>query len=449
LSRPLNSADTLGLGFMLLAFFLGAGNWIFPPMAGQLAGQEVVSATFGFLTTAVGLPLLGVISLAAARGGLSKLGRYLPAAASLALALAIYLVMVPGFGVPRTALVAYEMGFKPFFPEVNQSLLLMGFTLVYFIVTLWLAFNPSKLLSRVGKFIAPMMLLLIAILGYQVFSSPLAPVGEGRGEFVDSPFTKGFLEGYMTMDLLAAMLFGVLIINTLADKGVVAQRHQYISLLFGGGIAAAGLAAVYVILFYMGATSHGVAPDAENGGEVFTLYMSASMGLTGQLLLAFVVGLACLTTAVGGTSAFAEYLIERWPRLSYRPTLLVLVTICTLVANIGLSTLLGALIPVLFLVYPIAIVVVLLNLMAKWIKAPKRTFGWAVLVALLFGLIDAAKFLGLFESLPGSELIKMIPLFSLGLGWVLPVVTVVLLSCLLPSSLPPANLATGQNNGAE
>ncbi|GAA5216711.1 branched-chain amino acid transport system II carrier protein [Corallincola platygyrae] len=435
MSRPLNTADTLGLGFMLLAFFLGAGNWIFPPMAGQLAGQEVVPATLGFLITAVGLPLLGVVSIAAAKGGLAQLGRYLPPSASLLLAMAIYVVMVPGFGVPRTALVAFEMGFKPFFEDVDQSLLLAGFSVTYFALALWLAFNPGKLLNRVGKLIAPMMLVLIAVLGFVVFTSPLAPVGEGSGEFVETPFTKGFLEGYMTMDLLAAMLFGVLITNTLADKGVVAQRHQYASLTLGGMIAALGLASVYIILFYLGATSHEVASSSENGGEIFSRYMLSSMGLEGQIVLALVVGLACLTTAVGGTSAFAEYLSERWPQLKYRPTLMVLVVICTLVANVGLSKLINALIPVLFTVYPVAIVVVLLNLISKYLPAPTKAFRWGVGVALLFGIFDGAKFLGWTDNLPGVEWLTYIPMFSLGLGWLLPVVVVVTVSCLLGKEL--------------
>ncbi|TAA47318.1 branched-chain amino acid transport system II carrier protein [Corallincola spongiicola] len=447
MSRPLNTADTLGLGFMLLAFFLGAGNWIFPPMAGQQAGHEVLPATLGFLITAVGLPLLGVISLAAARGGLAQLGRYLPAGASLLLALAIYIVMVPGFGIPRTALVAFEMGFKPFFTEVNQDFLLAGFSLGYFSLTFWLALNPSKLLNRIGKFIAPLMLVLIAVLGYVVFTAPLAPIGEGQGEFVATPFTKGFLEGYMTMDLLAAMLFGVLIINTLKDKGVEAQRHQYSSLILGGSIAAIGLACVYIILFYMGATSHSVAPGAANGGEVFTLYMSASMGLGGQLVLAFVVGLACLTTAVGGTSACAEYFVERWPKLSYRPTLFVLVAICTLVANIGLSALIGAFIPVLFAVYPLAIVLVLLNLSAKWLPAPTRTFCWAAVFALLFGLCDAARFLGILDKIPGIELLDSVPLFDLGLGWVVPVLLVVVLTVIGPREEAATETSAVQDNG--
>ena len=69
MNQTLKLTDIVALGFMLFAFFLGAGNIIFPPLAGQLAGESLLPAMIGFLCTAVGLPLLTIVAIAVAGGG--------------------------------------------------------------------------------------------------------------------------------------------------------------------------------------------------------------------------------------------------------------------------------------------------------------------------------------------------------------------------------------------
>ncbi|MCM2681339.1 branched-chain amino acid transport system II carrier protein [Echinimonas agarilytica] len=432
--KALKTSDTIGLGFMILAFFLGAGNWIFPPMAGYQAGEQVFPATFGFLITAVGLPLLGIIALAYARGGLSALGRYLPSGVSMLLALAIYLIMVPGFGIPRTALVSFELAVKPFSENPNSAVLLAVFSAVYFAAVFAIARNPGRLLDTVGKFIAPLMLLLVLVLGVDVLLSPLGEIVQGEGKFAESPVINGFLEGYMTMDLLAAMLFGVLLINALKSKGVSDRDEQFKALFIGGIIAAVGLALVYFILFYMGAISGSVAEGAANGGEIFARYMAASMGAPGQWILALVITLACLTTGVGGTCAFAEYLEERFEKVAYQPALAVIVVVCWAMANIGLDDLIQLYIPVLVAIYPIAISVVILNVLADKLPSPTLSFRLVVAVAAIFGLFDALSVAGVLASIPGHGLLSSIPLFDQGMGWLIPSVLALIVSALVSRS---------------
>ncbi|MBW8192345.1 branched-chain amino acid transport system II carrier protein [Neiella marina] len=439
--KQFSTADTLGFGFMIMAFFLGAGNWIFPPMAGYLAGQEVMPATFGFLLTAAGLPLLGIIALAYAGGGFSALGRYLPNSMSVLLALVIYLIMVPGFGIPRTALVSFELAVKPFVETPDSAVLLASFSAVYFALVFLIASKPGQLLDTVGKIIAPLMLLLVAVLGVNLLLSPLGDIGQGEGKFAESPMINGFLEGYMTMDLLAAMLFGVLLINTLKDKGVSDHKSQFKALFYGGLIAASGLALVYFILFYMGAISGPVAEGAANGGEIFARYMAASMGPFGQAILALVITLACLTTGVGGCCAFAEYLDERSNKIPYRPTLAIIVVVCWAMANIGLDELIALYIPVLVAIYPIAISVVLLNIVAHRLPNPVATFRCVVATAAIFGLFDAVAAAGVLAELPGHDLLSLVPLFDSGMGWLVPSIVALLLSFIVPRSEPTKETA--------
>ena len=83
MNQTLKLTDIIAVGFMLFAFFLGAGNIIFPPLAGQLAGENLVPAMTGFLLTAVGLPLITIVAIAVAGGSWDHLTKDLPKRLSL------------------------------------------------------------------------------------------------------------------------------------------------------------------------------------------------------------------------------------------------------------------------------------------------------------------------------------------------------------------------------
>ncbi len=138
MTTKLKTADVLAIGFMTFAFFLGAGNIIFPPLAGNLAGQSFMPAMFGFLATAVGLPLITIIAVAKAGGGLITMTRFLPAVAATAIAVAIYIIIGPAFAAPRTSLVAYEMGIKPFLGDAANDTTLALYSVTFFIITAYL-----------------------------------------------------------------------------------------------------------------------------------------------------------------------------------------------------------------------------------------------------------------------------------------------------------------------
>ena len=54
-------SDITAFGLALFSLFFGAGNFIFPPLLGQMAGEHLFTALIGFIITAVGMPLLGVL----------------------------------------------------------------------------------------------------------------------------------------------------------------------------------------------------------------------------------------------------------------------------------------------------------------------------------------------------------------------------------------------------
>ncbi len=423
MNQTMKTADIIGLGFMTFAFFLGAGNIIFPPMAGFLAGESMSWAMLGFLLTGVGLPLLTILAVARAGGGLLTMTRLLPPSIGVAIAVAAYLIIGPAFATPRTGLVAYEMGLKPFLGAAAGQGSLIAFTVAYFGLTLFLSLNQGRLLDAIGKILTPVLVLLLLVLAMAVLVAPQGVVPAPSGDYVAHPGIKGLLEGYNTMDTFGALMFGMLIIDVLRDKGITDQRLQTRYLIRAGLIAAAGLALVYVSLFRLGATSGGLISNPGNGGEIVALYVAKLFGPAGQLILAGIVSLACLTTAVGLTSACADFFHTLWPRISYRTLVVAMCAICALVANVGLSTLISLSIPVLVAIYPVAIALVAMTFLKDLYAHPRLAFRLVLLVSMLFGALDGLKTAGL-----NLELFQFLPLFNQGLAWIIPTLTVMVLS---------------------
>jgi branched-chain amino acid:cation transporter, LIVCS family len=432
-------SDTLGLGFMTFAFFLGAGNLIFPPFAGMLAGENMQFAMLGFLITAVGLPLAGLIAVAKANG---KVMAMLPAFAATALAIAIYIIIGPAFAAPRTSLVAYEIGARPFMDgtatmislgalELDLSQLL--YTLGFFIVAMLLALFPGKLLDSVGKVLTPVLLTLLVGLAASVIFLPPAEVSAAVGEYRNSPLTKGIIEGYNTMDTLASLMFGMLIIDILKKGGITEAKAQTRYLVRAAIIAASGLAFVYVSLFFLGATAGDIAVGAENGGQILTRYVNREFGVMGTFMLSTVVTLACLTTAVGLISACADFFSELVPAMSYRVLVVILSAICATVANVGLTQLISISIPVLVTIYPVAIALVVVNFFTQRFARPEFAHRLVLSVALVFGIFDGLKAAGV-----DMSMLDFMPLHAEGMAWLLPTMATLVLCLIFPSGNKPS-----------
>ncbi|MBT1443554.1 branched-chain amino acid transport system II carrier protein [Shewanella sp. JM162201] len=420
-NKQMSFSDTLSLGFMTFAFFLGAGNLIFPPFAGMLAGENMPLAMLGFLVTAVGMPLVGLIAVAKTQG---KVMAYLPAFAATALAVSIYIIIGPAFAAPRTGLVAYEIGAKPFLGDtsavwmlgsisLNVSQLLC--TLGFFALTMLLALFPGKLMDSVGKVLTPVLMILLMVLALSVVFLPGGETGIPQGDYAASPLIKGVIEGYNTMDTLASLMFGMLIIDLLRKKGVNEPAAQTKALVRAALIAASGLAFVYVSLFFLGATAGDIATGAENGGQILTRYVDREFGTMGAVMLAAVVSLACLTTAVGLVSACSDYFNELFPSIKYRQFVVLFSVICAVVANVGLTQLIAISIPVLLSVYPVVIALVAATFLTERFPNPELSHRAVLAVALLFGAIDGLKAAGV-----DMSAFAFMPLYNEGMAWLLP-----------------------------
>src|SRR5690554_3703054 len=413
--KTLSPVNILALGFMTFALFLGAGNIIFPPNAGLQAGENLWPTAMGFLLTAVGLPLLTLVALARVGGGIQELTAPLGKYPGLILAILVYLSIGPLFATPRTAVVSYEVGVVGLVEDSWQALLI--YSLVYFTVVLCLALKPGRLVDNIGKLITPVLLLALVILGIAALLFPAGDVSEAASAYRENPLIEGVLQGYLTMDALGALVFGVVITRAIRDRQVQETHVVTRYTITASVIAAVGLALVYLALFQLGATSSSLVEPGANGGQILAAFVQYRFGTAGSLLLAVVITLACLTTAVGLISACGAFFSREFP-VSYAQVVWVFTIFCMAVSNQGLDSLISISIPVLVGLYPLAIVLLRLGLFSRNLTRPENIMRPVMLVALAFGIIDGLKTAGFMAR--DTAWLSALPFSSQGLGWLVP-----------------------------
>ncbi|WP_045515010.1 branched-chain amino acid transport system II carrier protein [Neobacillus niacini] len=432
MERKLPLKEIIALGFFMFALFLGAGNIIFPPLLGQQAGGSLLSAIIGFLVTGVGLPVLAVYTIAKSSGNLDDLSNRVHPAFGKVFPVIIYLTLGPFFGIPRTGTVTYEIGVAPFLSNESSMGLFIS-TFVFFLITFWLALNPAKLVDRVGKVLTPILLLLIAIISIRGFASPIGSIGEEAGKYREGAFFGGFVEGYLTMDAIAALVFGIVVINRVQEMGIKSTSFIRSYTIKAGIIAGIGLSFVYISLSYIGATSAEAVGMQENGGAILSSVTSLLFGPIGSIILALVITGACLTTSVGLVAACGEYLSQRFTRLSYPVVVTILCLFSFTMANLGLSRLIAVSIPLLIMIYPIVIVLILLSLLHSYIPVTRAVYIGAIMGAGLVSIYDGLTTAG-FEVAAITSVFAMIPFYSNGLGWLIPGIVGGLLGLLFKSA---------------
>ena len=405
------------VSFMLFSLFFGAGNLIFPPFLGQNAGDSAPVALLGFIVTAVVLPILGVI-VVAKTDGLTNLSKRVSGSFATVFTVLIYLSIGPGLGIPRAASVPFEMAVAPYLPEgSNLQIYMLIYSLVFFVIATWLALNPSKLLGRIGNFMTPSLLILIAFLFINFLIRGVTEVSLPQEAYLASPLLKGFCEGYQTMDAIAALNFGLVIATTLRmNMGLTDDKDVMKYTKISGVLAGVLLALVYSMLSYMGMASSGVYPIQANGAWTLRCIVYQLFGGFGAILLAAIFTLACLTACVGLITSISQFFANLLHK-NYKLIVLSIVIFSFVVCNQGLTTILGISIPILTAIYPVAIVLIVFGLIHEHIKDNKYIYPltvWGTGIISVFLALDGIKIpMG-----PITTLCKALPLYELSFGWV-------------------------------
>lgn len=442
------------IGMMLFALFFGAGNLIFPAQLGQNAGTNVGWATLGFLITGVGLPLLGILAIGFSKSDdLKDLSSRVHPIFGVIFTSMLYLTIGPFFALPRTGAVAFEIGTVPFIGEGTAVIALLLFSIVFFGISYWLSLNPTEIVNKVGKFLSPVILVTLLLLLVMVIIQPMGSPEAPQGSYGDNAFLTGFTEGYNTMDALASLVFGIIVIAAIRKMGVTSSKGILKATLKSGAIAAALLATVYAGIAYLGATSTSTFGLYDTGGPVLSSTASYYFGTFGTALLAVIITAACLTTAVGLTVANAGFFQKLMPRISYRAYVGIFSLFSLVVTNAGLANIIAFSIPVLMFLYPLAIVLILLAFVSPLFKHERLVYASTIAVTFLISIIDGLNALTGSLELANPAWLQAItdfystilPLYGDGLGWFLPAVFTILVTGLIVRNRRNADVAAAQS----
>ena len=415
--------ENLAVGLLLFALFLGAGNIIFPPLLGQQAGENMAPAMIGFLITGVGLPLLAIVAVAKAGGDLQLLANRAGPIFGIVFTSIVYLAIGPFFAVPRTGSVSYEIGIAPFLSEAaadHWSPLFIT-SVLFFAFIYYLALNPSKLVDRIGKLLTPILILVILLLAVKSFITPMGEPGKAVGNYTATPFAEGFIQGYLTMDVLGALIFGIVILQALRGMGMKDPKKQVNTTIFAGVIAAIGLAFVYISLGYIGSTSIDAIGVSDNGGIIIAKSADVLFGNLGSIILSATILLACISTAVGLLTANSQFFNKIFPKVSYKVFLTVFTLFSLVITNFGLSKIISTSLPVLLIIYPLAMVLMVLSLADNLFKGGRIVYILALIPTFLVSLYDGLK--ALHVEIPFYEnILNILPLQEQSLGWLVPAI---------------------------
>lgn len=442
MKRNLTVKETVTITSMLFGMFFGAGNLIFPAKMGIDAGSNFWMAFAGVFVTAVGIPMLAVVALGLSRcEGVVPLTQKNGKKYSVFFCCLLYLTIGPLFAIPRCASTSFSVGAVNLISGKNTDLFLAIFSFIFFAVVLLFSLKPSGIMTWIGKLLNPVFLLFLGALVIAALVNPIVSLKEITPSQAyssgSSAFFAGFLEGYNTLDALAGLAFGIVVINVLREHGIREPEYLAVNTAKAGIFSCLFMGIIYFFITLISAQSASICSDCTNGGEVLGVIAKHYFGNAGSYLVAAIVTFACLKTAIGLVTSCSEAFVQMFPN---GPKYCVWAIIFSIVsfgmANFGLSTIVAWCVPVLMFVYPLAITLILLALTDKWFSGSRTVYITTTAFTLVAAIFD---FIGTLAGMVDSSVLtavkqmctRFIPLYGLGMGWVAPAMTGFVLGLIL------------------
>lgn len=410
------SKQTLVIAFALFSLFFGAGNLILPPYLGYNAGDGWFWVLIGFSISAVFIPILAIYGHAKLQGTILDFANKVSPTFAVLFSILIYLIAI-ALPSPRTASVTYEMAIEPFFQISSLEL-----SSIYFTLVLVFVLNRNRMLIIIGKFLTPLIVCILLII---ICLGLFTEVASVRDSIFNNSFAEGILEGYQTFDAIGGVVIGGVVVISLSLQGKFNYEEKKRMIIRSGLFAGLGLFLIYGGLIVLGAHNSTVLV-IDNRAELLSVLSIQNLGNIGNVFLSVLLALACFTTAVGivtGTADFVKGLLGNSQK-AYIITAIIACVLGVLIGQFNVYYIINVALPVLMFIYPITIVLIILNVLPeKW--ASTLVFRGVVLATFIFSIPDFLKFLIAEEKL--FPLKEMIPLSEYSLGWVLPAVVVFLL----------------------
>ena len=418
------------IGSMLFGMFFGAGNLIFPVFLGQQAGQNLVPAGLGFLIAASGLPFLGVVSMGLiGSDNLLTYSSRVGKGFGYVMTLLLYLTIGPFFALPRTAAVSFEVGLAPVLPPEHIAPGLLAFSVVFFAAALFFSLRPARILDWIGKLLNPLFLLFIGALLVVALGKPMGDFAQMpiKSAYRSGAFARGFVDGYQTMDALAALAFGGIVIGQIKQLGFTDSKKVTLETAKSGLISVFLMCVIYSGLAWLGASSLGSFEGSANGGLALAHISTYYFGRFGSVFLTLTITVACLKTAIALITSCSQAFVDMFPRsLPYRAYCVAFSVLACLVANVGLNQIIDLAMPVLLLLYPAATALILLSLLEPLLGYRRLMYVGGVGGALLVAVVDSVAALPFAFAQGGAVQVVVgfcktyLPLFKDGFGWLLP-----------------------------
>lgn len=338
--------------------FFGSGNLVFPILVGLASEGHYVLSSLGILLTGVLVPFLGVFALFLFKGDQVAFFSRLGAKTTFWFTLFCLSIMGP-FGVMARCITVAHASFTPIY-SINLPL----FSILFSTLIFYFAANKSRIISRLGNILTPVLLLsliAIAYFGLKNATLPAATAGMGWASFKD-----GLFQGYQTMDLLAAFFFSVFIIKSLEQYAGENEKRALKTFIIAALIAAGLLSAIYFVLVMLGSSYSAVIAHLQPEQMLSAIVHSALGPLAGPIVCIAVV-LACLTTAVVLATLSADFLRTSIckNKLSNNWALLVILALGFATSSLGFAGIASFIGPILETIYPALIVFTVLNICYK------------------------------------------------------------------------------------
>lgn len=414
------SKDALVIGLALFAMFFGAGSLIFPPYLGMETGTNWLLGFMCFFIADIILAFVTIVAMVNGDGSISGVTGVVGKVPSLIMNTAVIVCIGPLLAIPRTAATTYEMTILPLFPKIGT----LATSVVFFALVIILTIRPSKVVDIVGKFLTPLMVIALIVL---IGAGILHPLGELHEPIVASTVREGILNGYQSMDVLGALGFAIIIITSVREHGYEGEKERIQITAKACILSGVLLFLVYGGLTYLGATVSSIYDiNQVNQASLIVDITQDLLGFFGVAMLGVIVGLACLTTAIGLTSASAAYFENvTGGRVKYSTVVVIIGVFSMIVSNFGLSTIISIATPILSLVYPVIVVLILLSFAKKSLPNPNIHKG-AALFALIVSLLTVLDSYGV-----SMAFLEKLPFTAYGLNWILPAILGGILGALL------------------
>lgn len=430
MKRHLSIQQRILVAGTLFGMFFGAGNLIFPVHLGQLAGRNVVPAMIGFIITAVGIPILGVAAIGNTHSdGLQALSSKVGRRYGYVFTCVLYLTIGPFFAIPRCATTSFTTGIAPMLNGSSETIALFIFSLLFFAIVLFLSLRPAGITVWIGKIINPIFLVFLAILVGAALLNPSAGISEiePAAAYETHALFSAFNEGYGTMDAIAGLAFGIVVIDIIRSMQVRNDSDIAREVLTSGVLTGILMAIIYVATILIGTQSRGLFETSENGGIALAQIANHYLGATGSIVLAITITFACLKTSIGLVTSCSDTFSRMFPNfLPYKAWAVIFSVFSFCVSNIGLSRIIDFSLPVLMFLYPLSITLILLALFGRFFNYDRRVFISVTAFTAAAALFDLLKTLpasvqswlhveGMISAARG-----LLPWFDINLGWVIP-----------------------------